>query len=295
MGGSAAGFAPENPNTEPCSSASMSASELRAERIGPRLVALSHWNTANSRVSPPSTSSSTTTSALSTPDCGRARSMLSIFTASATRWALWPASTGAPVSGHSTGAALGLGVVGVALGVVGAASTLWCEPPPQAVARVAAAARKARAMRGRGMPSKVGQLAASSRDRHAIPTAWIGRNCPFGQVCGRVGIPRERQLPGSTIFEANFAIPVALVRRTTKNPLCPSVYQMSWLASSYAGADIANDATWLGTLETPGISGLLKYATSRGFLGLRMSNTRRPHMMKLQATMLGLTRLGSEQ
>src|SRR4051812_27761413 len=101
------------------------------------------------------------------------------------------------------------------------------------------------------------------------------------------------QLPGRNIREAKLLIPVAAVRWTAQKPLSPSVYQMSLCVGSYAGADIANEPAFL--LVWLGSTGLLKYATSRGWAGLRMSNTRSPDMMNEQATIVGLIRLGVEQ
>ena len=59
---------------------------------------------------------------------------------------------------------------------------------------------------------------------------------------------------------------------------------------------MANEPARIGAVATlPGTTGLLKYAISRGFATSAMSNTRRPDMMKLQAMIVGSTRLGSEQ
>src|SRR5579875_2672584 len=93
-------LAPEYANTLWCNSASKSASVVRAERIGPTLSAEWHWKTANRRVSPPSTCSCTTMSAALSPACGRAGAMLSIFTASAGRFASAALAAGWPVRGH---------------------------------------------------------------------------------------------------------------------------------------------------------------------------------------------------
>ncbi len=71
-GTSALGLAPEKANTAPLRSRSRSASLVRADRIGPTTEALLHWNIVNSRVTPPSTVSSTTMSAWLRPACGRA-------------------------------------------------------------------------------------------------------------------------------------------------------------------------------------------------------------------------------
>src|SRR3954453_6324671 len=91
----------------------------------------------------------------------------------------------------------------------------------------------------------------------------------------------RRQLPGRYIRDANLLMPLPPVRCTAQKPLSPSVYQMSLCVGSYAGADIANEPDLV--LVWPGSTGLLKYATSRGWPGLRMSNTRRPDMMNEQA------------
>ena len=70
----------------------------RADRIG-----VVGWNTAANRVSVPSTISSKTMSALFSPDWGRARGWLSIFTTSAGRARISSAElTGSPVSGILT-------------------------------------------------------------------------------------------------------------------------------------------------------------------------------------------------
>src|SRR3954452_24484007 len=102
-----------------------------------------------------------------------------------------------------------------------------------------------------------------------------------------------RQLPGRYIRDAKRLMPVPAVRCTAQKPLSPSVYQMSLCVGSYAGADVANEPAFL--LVWLGSTGLLKYATSPGCAGLRMSNTRSPDMMNEQATMVGLIRLGVEQ
>ena len=72
---------------------------VRPERIGPTGFADAEWNTAAKRV-PYSTTSSNTRSAELSPLCGRARMLLSILTTSAARsGAVWPYSSGTPVSG----------------------------------------------------------------------------------------------------------------------------------------------------------------------------------------------------
>src|SRR4051794_32785195 len=154
---SARGLAPENAKTTlPSKSRSRSESEVRAERIGPTRETASHWNTAINLVRPPSTVSSTTRSALSIPDCGRASDTLSILIARAVRPRRWCFFGGTPVSGQvaTTGAVVWVGVgLGVSLGD-GLAAGL--EPPLHApststAARAAAhdAAREASGMRPR--------------------------------------------------------------------------------------------------------------------------------------------------
>src|SRR5687768_18592826 len=97
----------------------------RAERTG-TTVASVEWKMEKRRVIPPSTASSTTTSASLMPDCGLALGALSIFTTSAGRLAGWP---GRPVSGCM--GALGPVVVVVArvVDVVGGGLS---SPPPHA-------------------------------------------------------------------------------------------------------------------------------------------------------------------
>src|SRR3954452_17453003 len=102
-----------------------------------------------------------------------------------------------------------------------------------------------------------------------------------------------RQLPGRYIRDATLLMPVPRVRCTAQKPLSPSVYQMSLCVGSYAGADIANEPDFV--LVCVGSTGLLKDATSRGWAGWRMSNTRSPDMMNEQPTIVGLMRLGVEQ
>src|SRR5580765_8512870 len=57
----------------------------RIDRIGPTLVGMSEWEKAARRGRPPSTSSSTTMSALLRPTCGWLETVLSIF-ATSTGW-----------------------------------------------------------------------------------------------------------------------------------------------------------------------------------------------------------------
>ncbi len=129
--------APPDDASSPRVGPAIDASTSRNERTGPTVptaAALRDWNIAAKRVMPPSTSSSTTRSARSSPVCGRAALLFSILTTRA-GWAA-TFSTRAPVSGATTGRAAdgvteldGLaGVVGLAVVDRGAAGWLLHAP-----------------------------------------------------------------------------------------------------------------------------------------------------------------------
>src|SRR5436190_13483842 len=97
----------------PPSPARRSASTGRADRMGPTGSTSWDWYVANSRLWPPSTSSSHTMSAWLSPDCGNAPSTLSILIDSAARFG-GPPGIGSPVSGY-VGTGGTVVVVGAAL------------------------------------------------------------------------------------------------------------------------------------------------------------------------------------
>src|SRR6478736_10177381 len=89
-----------------------SASVDRTLRTGPTSVGSVLWKTASSRVRPPSTCSTKTTSASASPYWGRPAEVLSIFTP-----ITGAATTAPPVSGSTGGGAGGGGGSGVGVGV----------------------------------------------------------------------------------------------------------------------------------------------------------------------------------
>src|SRR2546423_1354643 len=86
-----AGMPPEYANSPP-NGVTIGGSVDRTERIGPTRLASWEWNTAMKRLTPPSTFSSTITSAAPRPDWGRPPGELSTLTMTAAR----EASTGSP-------------------------------------------------------------------------------------------------------------------------------------------------------------------------------------------------------
>src|ERR1700757_5129941 len=125
MNGTRCGVAPDQANAGRPNCGSRYRSLSRALRTGPTVVGTREENTAMNRVRPPSTGSTYTMSADWSPVCGRAVTMLSIFTASTGL----SARTGSPVKGEYSwvettrvGAGCGCrGIVGRAAGLAGAA------------------------------------------------------------------------------------------------------------------------------------------------------------------------------
>src|SRR5688572_12559144 len=98
--------APENASTG-ANTGSRSASTSRPDRTGPIASGSSEWNSARNRVRPPSTSSSNTMSAASSPSGGSAAEALSILTARI-GWSI-SSSSSSPVRTATGGGSVGLG------------------------------------------------------------------------------------------------------------------------------------------------------------------------------------------
>src|SRR5579864_6261854 len=117
----------------------------RIDRTGPMGSASWDWYTTMNRLSPASTTSSYTTSAWTSPDCGRASSTFSIFTTSAGRVRFGELPAGSPVSGKTGGA-----VVVVVAGAVDV--EVLPPPPPEHAAAVRARHASTGASAGRRRP-----------------------------------------------------------------------------------------------------------------------------------------------
>ena len=103
---------PDEANSGRPNSEASSMSVVRVDRTGPTGSASVEWKTAASRLRSPSTCSSITMSARSSPAGGRAASTLSILTNSAGRSSRRSKSPGSPVSGAtSSGGAVVVGAV----------------------------------------------------------------------------------------------------------------------------------------------------------------------------------------
>src|SRR5262245_61611205 len=111
---------PEYTNTPPIGH-TMLWSVLRTDRTDPTRSGVCELKIAARRVYPPSTTSSYTTSACSTPYFGWLSCLLSILTVTAQRRRA-PVVSGSPVSGATAGAFC----------VVGVIDSLLCFPPPHA-------------------------------------------------------------------------------------------------------------------------------------------------------------------
>src|SRR4051794_19992636 len=155
---------------------------------------------AMSRLMPPSTCSSKTTSASVRPAWGRASGALSIFTIRATRFCLAGSATGAPVSGE-VGAAGGAVVVvtslvGTTVGTsLAFAAPLLAPPPPQAASSVAPTTSAP--IRRTGLADMCGLELLQGFD------AFLERGChspaSFGRLEPQVGDARGPRLHGGGV------------------------------------------------------------------------------------------------
>src|SRR5450756_1551884 len=115
------GASPPENTTRHLSGAVIAGSIGRTERSGPTSPGMVEWKTATYRVTPPSTTSSQTMSAASSPVCGRPSRGFLILIASAGRSTSFAVTT--PVSGQVTGTS-GLGGVVLDDAKVGAVATM---------------------------------------------------------------------------------------------------------------------------------------------------------------------------
>ena len=139
----------------------MSGSVSRTDRIGPTTSVDRDWNIARKRVIWPSTTSFHTMSAASSPVCGRASGVFSIFTLSTGRVRATPLGSGNPVSGATGDAFVVVEVVR------GLAWRPWCLPRH----RARGGDERDRG-HDRGEPQSVGHMALSAAIRSSSG-GWV--------------------------------------------------------------------------------------------------------------------------